>query len=1082
MRITSIHVEGFGSLRERLVDTDSSITLFYGANEAGKSTLMGFVRAVLFGFPTRSSRVDRYDPVSGGVHGGALLLRDEQGHCIRVERYDASGVGGRRASAGLVKVTLGDGTTGGEELLNTLLGGLSADLFRSLFAFGLTELQELRTLQTDEISGYLYSAGLGVSGSAIMEAERKLAAQAEGLYKPRGRNQEINRLLKELEGLEQSLRRSKDHAADYDRLQEERCSAEERVAALEQRQDALRAELHKLSLAGKARSGWIRLRQVGQELAALPALASFPEHASARLEALEAELERAEAERTRLTIKQLGLRSQLQALDLAPEVLARQIELNDMLEQASSYEENKRSVVELRVEQDHLRVELDKLLSQIDERWEERTLAAFPVSISLREQVRSYKDKFQDCRVEELRARTELESLRQQRVRVQDNVQSLELDLHRKGIRTDTIRTIKEGEADGGALQHVARNYARWQLLLRDAQHYKERQAEQRQHQLLLDEAAAQSRRTSRRNQQRLVVITSLLTVIGPAWLLWQKNGGAALLTFVLLAGVSLYILLSGRQTSVKRSARALTSETVTRGAVNFSSELLRVEEELQQLERVLQQQVEEQFVREQQAFRETAAASELHKRGHTFPLQELQSQLDVWLREAELWKQQRGELQRKLEKLLDAKETRQILQDQEDEQNEVLQEKRGELEQLQTEWRVWLHTLELSTQLSPDAALETIQAVEKGHEWLRQLHKLATKLVTLEASIDLFEKRIADLLGMDTQKGNEPLLALKRWKEQEQKQLLLLAEQQHCEQLSRDGEQELLVLQEAKQRIQTRLSELFVEASAPDGEVLRQNQSQQERRMRLIEEQKVLQASLESLIGSSSLASFLEILDVQGEEDMALSLQSLEDERLKAAEEANGLRTEVGKLTGEIEKLELGFEHADQLLQAEAFKASIKKQVDQYAIASFATQLLRKARDVYERERQPGVLLKASSYFEKMTNGKWVQIRAPFGEQRLVAIRANGQSLDTNSLSRGTAEQLYLSMRFALVEEYAGKAILPLVMDDILVNFDEERMESCLRVIADVSSRHQVLLFTCHSHVRDAASRILPGHRLIEL
>ena len=72
--------------------------------------------------------------------------------------------------------------------------------------------------------------------------------------------------------------------------------------------------------------------------------------------------------------------------------------------------------------------------------------------------------------------------------------------------------------------------------------------------------------------------------------------------------------------------------------------------------------------------------------------------------------------------------------------------------------------------------------------------------------------------------------------------------------------------------------------------------------------------------------------------------------------------------------------------------------------------------------------------------------------------------------------------MRFALVEEYAGKAILPLVMDDILVNFDEERMESCLRVLADLSSRHQVLLFTCHGHVRDAAARVIPGNRLIRL
>ncbi|TXK85984.1 AAA family ATPase [Paenibacillus sp. N3.4] len=489
MRIVSIHVEGFGSLRERLLDTDSPLTLFYGANEAGKSTLMGFVRAVLFGFPTRQNRSERYEPLGGGVHGGALTLLDEQGQRIRVERYDAPAAGGKRASAGLVKVTLGDGTVGGEDLLNTLLGGLSADLFRSLFAFGLTELQELRTLQTEELSGYLYSAGLGVSGSVIMEAERKLTAQADGLYRPRGRNQEINRLLKELEGLEQTLRRSRDHAADYDRLQAERRSAEERIADLEQQQESQRAELHKLGLAVKARSGWIRLRQIDQELASLPALEGFPEQAVTRLEALEAEQERILAERTRLSVRQQGLQSQLRDIQIKPELLVNQLELNHWLEQAAAYEDNKRSAEQLRVEQEHGHAQLDRLLKQIDRDWEENDLATFPVSISLREQVRSYKERFQTCRADQLRLRAELDSLRQQQERIQDTIrlQSSERAIQAEWAEFDPTT----------ALQRLTREYARWQLVVREVQHRHEREAAQKQFRIGLEEAAQTSKTAS---------------------------------------------------------------------------------------------------------------------------------------------------------------------------------------------------------------------------------------------------------------------------------------------------------------------------------------------------------------------------------------------------------------------------------------------------------------------------------------------------------------------------------------------------------------------------------------------------------
>jgi len=66
--------------------------------------------------------------------------------------------------------------------------------------------------------------------------------------------------------------------------------------------------------------------------------------------------------------------------------------------------------------------------------------------------------------------------------------------------------------------------------------------------------------------------------------------------------------------------------------------------------------------------------------------------------------------------------------------------------------------------------------------------------------------------------------------------------------------------------------------------------------------------------------------------------------------------------------------------------------------------------------------------------------------------------------LSTGTAEQLYLAMRFGLVEHFGREAeSLPVVMDDILVNFDPERAERAARSIEELATRHQVLYFTCH-------------------
>ena len=72
-----------------------------------------------------------------------------------------------------------------------------------------------------------------------------------------------------------------------------------------------------------------------------------------------------------------------------------------------------------------------------------------------------------------------------------------------------------------------------------------------------------------------------------------------------------------------------------------------------------------------------------------------------------------------------------------------------------------------------------------------------------------------------------------------------------------------------------------------------------------------------------------------------------------------------------------------------------------------------------------------------------------------------------TNELSRGTLEQLALCLRLGLISEFAKhQTPLPLVIDDILVNFDPNRAANTLRILADLESMHQVLFFTCQTHL----------------
>ena len=66
--------------------------------------------------------------------------------------------------------------------------------------------------------------------------------------------------------------------------------------------------------------------------------------------------------------------------------------------------------------------------------------------------------------------------------------------------------------------------------------------------------------------------------------------------------------------------------------------------------------------------------------------------------------------------------------------------------------------------------------------------------------------------------------------------------------------------------------------------------------------------------------------------------------------------------------------------------------------------------------------------------------------------------------MSRGTREQLYLSLRFGLIREFGERTErLPVVVDEVLVNFDPKRAGHAARAFAELANTNQVLVFTCH-------------------
>jgi uncharacterized protein YhaN len=177
MRIHGWQIEGFGIFHDFVVsDLPGGLVIVHGPNEAGKSTLLAFLRGVLFGFPDRRTPESLYPPLRGGRHGGALFVEGVDG-LYRVER-----MAGRRSPPVIVRP---GGLQGQGADLQRLLGGADETLFRSVFAFSLDELTEMQSLSSEEVRAHIFSAGIAGAGRSARSVVDELEREGATLLKPR---------------------------------------------------------------------------------------------------------------------------------------------------------------------------------------------------------------------------------------------------------------------------------------------------------------------------------------------------------------------------------------------------------------------------------------------------------------------------------------------------------------------------------------------------------------------------------------------------------------------------------------------------------------------------------------------------------------------------------------------------------------------------------------------------------------------------------------------------------------------------------------------------------------------------------
>ncbi len=242
---------------------------------------------------------------------------------------------------------------------------------------------------------------------------------------------------------------------------------------------------------------------------------------------------------------------------------------------------------------------------------------------------------------------------------------------------------------------------------------------------------------------------------------------------------------------------------------------------------------------------------------------------------------------------------------------------------------------------------------------------------------------------------------------------------------------------------------------------------------------------------------------DYQGElddfkgADMEQSIEDLDQLANHLDDQAKGFRSKKQ----DMERIRVDLAQADSAAmarqQAEDFKVQLEGAVREWKINHLSLLCLEQA---IEKNRQSGgetPLSRAGQFFKTMTHGRFEELDfEDDGMQLTLKVRRAKaddpmviSALDNHGLSEGTADQLWLALRLAGIEARVDQMIaegfhpMPIILDDVLVSFDEERTTAALQVLAKIGQKTQVILFTHHQFVSDLAQKTL-GDRadLIEL
>ncbi len=1010
MKITDVNINGFGVWTDLAVsDLNGKMTVFYGPNEAGKTTLMQFMRAVLYGLtPERRSKY--MPPVHGGKPGGSLCLSGPYGtfQCLR-----EVGASADPASPGNLSITRADGSVVGGHQITTLLSDIDEPIFNNVFAFGLRELQELGTLSNTAASELLYKLTSGLDRVSIVDVMRSLQEARLQLVSLDGETCELADLLERRQGITQEIESLTEQGRHWSGLATERMSVTGEVANLDKLISELDYESRKLAMAIQVHDNWMSRDATDEQIESLEPVTSVPESAIADIDKLNrmisekqglAEQLRHQCTRLRDEYRTLPIDRKLWSYSSRIEAMDEQLPWLESLENQINWihQDVSKSQKDLRVRGTELELDVDAIYDRLPE----ITTSAKAMLEGPATELHESETFLRETRHEADQAKEEAKELSKHMDGVlADNGQmDLAGALERAGEQVTQLRRRIQ-------IEHRIDKMGRAQVELNeDLQELKEEQILSWQNTLGIGMAFA-------------IGVACILS----GWnYLWGTEQGVLLIFF----GLALSVFAGVVKFMLERNAETELEDTE------------------QQIEQVQQQQSEARQEREQ--------LDEELPPG--------QGSLDVRLKTAE-------EHVEKLEELLPLNTEVEAANQRSSAANRRVHEAENELRQATDRWKRALREAGLPDKMNPEQIRQIADGVGQMSTTVTQLSARQQELANRQEELDALRNRIETIMqdvGVRTV-SDDPRAQIGQLKDLLARQQHMIERRRELKKEFREARRDLMKVRRTLDKLDGRRSAMFATAGAEDETEYRELAVRYARYVTLCEERDDLDTQIEAALGDQFHEDIIaHELHTVSDESLEQRLERIQTRMQDAQARQAHLHQRLGELNSEIKSLAKDRSLAAARLELNCLNQRIQTLAKQWRTYAVMGKTLEEVCQRYESERQPETLNAASSYLEQMTEGKYQRIWTPMHENNLYVDTAEGESLRLEVLSRGTVEAVFICLRLALVAAYARRGIvLPLVLDDVLVNFDLQRAQAASEVFRDFAEEgHQMLMFTCHHHM----------------